>query len=212
MASRINTNLRWVKRKLDMMQFPVVEEEILDAFNRVQLDIMERTGSVKETFIITLDGIATTFPTPAEMGRPFFISQPINWNQPLQFTNDPSIFDYIAKGNTNGQQPTIVMLYNDQLVFNVPGTSGDVLTFYTSVFPTDAQDSANMVEGGNPILSKHWDTVLRLGALDDLLVLDKSYPQIHAAFTEAYNQEAHNHIQEGGVPMLIDHSSNRLGF
>ena len=46
MASRINYNLRWVKRKCELAGLYVIEEEILNAFNHVQLDIMERTSSV----------------------------------------------------------------------------------------------------------------------------------------------------------------------
>ena len=150
--------------------------------------------------------------TPVEMGRPFYISVPTNWTVPLIFTNDPMVYDQIKAAQLTGIQPKVCMLYNDKLYFWPVGLVGDVVTFYTSVFTTDSDDTAGMVEGGDPVLSKHWDTVLRLGAMDELMIGEKSYDVWHKAYTDAYNQEAHNHIQEAGVPLQVDHSSNRLGF
>lgn len=48
MASRINKNIRWVQRALQKAGVhDTLEEEILDALNAVEMEILARSGSVK---------------------------------------------------------------------------------------------------------------------------------------------------------------------
>lgn len=218
MANRINKNLRWVKRQLDLAKMTdVLEEEILDVMSKAELEIMERTGSVKQTDVITFnDGVAPVPPVdqsqgiyavPAGVDRIVYVECPSTWTRPLILTEDPKTYDDIKKANIAGTQPLVALVHNDLITFWPVPVDGETVTLYSFRTPkTDA--SEDQVEGtGDPILSFHWDMCLRKMALAELIGGD----WIEKAEDE-YNREAHHHIQETGAPIQIDHSSNRLGF
>lgn len=216
MANRINRNLRWVKRQLDLAKATdILEEEILDAMSHAELDIMEQTGSVKNSTTITFDSTVTPVPPvdqsqgiyafPVGADRINYLQYPDSWTRPLRMTEDPKVFDDIKKANIAGSQPLVAFVYADLIQFWPIPTDGETITFYYGVTPTDAQAQ---VEGtGDPILSKHWDLCLRYRALSILIGGDWE-----DKYQKEYLKEAHHHLQNTGEPLLIDHSTRRLGF
>jgi hypothetical protein len=210
-AKRINANLRWVKRQLDLAHATdILEEEILDAMSAAELEICERSGSVKQTDIITFDLVPPLhnlgiYALPPGSDRIVYIAFPVTWVRPMILTDDPMVFDNIQKGNVAGNEPLVVLIWNGQMQFWPVPTTGDSVTIYSYRAPTDSE---LQVEGtGDPILSRHWDFSLRYMALATLIGGD----WIKRA-QEEYDREAHHHIQESSSPILLDHSSNRLGF
>lgn len=217
MANRINKNLRWVKRQLDLAKMSdVVEEEILDAMSYAELEIMERTGSVKLVSVVTFNSLLApvapvnqglgiyAFPVGAD--RIVYMQTPPAWSRPLLVTEDPVVFDAIQKANIGGTQPLVAYVANNLITFWPLPTDGQTVTIFSFRIPTDAEQQ---VEGvGDPILTRHWDLVLRYMALNTLMPATKW----HDLAEEEYNREAHHHIQETGAPIQVDHSSNRLGF
>jgi hypothetical protein len=210
-AKRINANLRWVKRQLDLAgHTDILEEEILDAMSAAELEICERSGSVKQIDTLTFDltpplhnlGI---YALPPGSDRIVYIAYPPTWVRPMILTDDPMVFDDIQKGNIGGNAPIVVLIWNDQMHFWPVPTTGESITVYSYRTPTTAEIQ---VEGvGDPVVSRHWDFSLRYMALATLVGGD----WIDRANKE-YDREAHHHIQESSAPILLDHSSNRLGF
>ena len=209
-VGRINRNLRWVKRQCDLAgHTDILEEEILDALSSAELEICERSGSVKQTDLITFDLVPPhdtgVYALPSGSDRIVYIAYPPNWERPMILTNDPMVLDNIKKGNVGGNTPLVVLVWKEELTFWPIPTTVETITVYSYRTPTDAEVQ---VEGvGDPILSRHWDPSLRYMALATLLAGD----WVQRADTE-YNREAHHHIQESSAPILLDHSSNRLGF
>ena len=218
MANRINKNLRWVKRQLDLAKaYDIIEEEILDAMSYAELEIMERTGSVKQTDMITFNSALPPVPPvnqglgiyafPVGVDRLVYIDAPTNWTRPMVLTEDFKTYDDIKKANINGNQPLVAFVQNALITFWPIPTDGEIITLHS--FRTPKLDGSEaQVEGtGDPILSFHWDQTLRYMALATLIGGD----WIKKA-EEEYNREAHHHLSETGMPIQIDHSSRRLGF
>jgi hypothetical protein len=101
----------------------------------------------------------------------------------------------------------VCMQMNENLMFWPVPTVGDSVTVYSQAQPATPY---SMTEGtGDPNVSWHWDLTLRYGALSQLLGPGNAWEK---KFQEEYDKEAHHHIQQSGAPLVVDHSSNRLGF
>jgi hypothetical protein len=210
MASRVNKNLRWVKRQIDRAgQTDVIEEEILDAMSYAELEIMERTGSVRQQDVITFDltGPHATglYTFPSGVDRLVYIQCPATWTRPTILTEDAQTLDQIQKANISGTQPLVAYVSNSTIQFWPVPTSGETVTLFSFRTPTDPAEQ--QTEGGDPILSRHWDYALRYMALATLI----GGEWVARAGAE-YEREAHHHLRETGMPIQVDHSSNRLGF
>jgi len=211
--SRINRNLRWVKRQCDLVgRTDIIEPEILDAMSFAELEICERTGTVKQVDVVTFDSTPPhdlgIYDLPVGSDRIVYIAYPDTWVRPMILTNDPMILDNIMKGNVGGNSPLVALVWNGQMRFWPIPINGEQITIYSIRTPKNDM-SENQVEGtGDPIVSRHWDLTLRYMTLATLL----ADPKWIAIADAEYNKEAHHHVQESGAPLLIDHSSNRLGF
>lgn len=208
MADRTNKNLFWVKRKLDLAGLTdVLPEEIVDAMNQVELDIAEKCGVLKSINPITFepgahpDGV---YDSPAGVNRILRIEQPTSWSSKIILTNDVDRFVTYKELNStaSSDHPLIVLAWAGKLRFWPVPQEGSV-TLYSLDSPTTDQTEGT----GDPTVSKSWDRVLRYGALADLLGGDWE-----KKYKDAFNEEMHSHIQESGAPLLVDHSSRRLGF
>ena len=211
--NRINRNLRWVKRQLDLAgPSDYVEEEILDAMTQVEREILERTGCVKQSDTVVFDAVGShaqgIYAFPAGMGRLVYAECPSSWFYSLTLTENVKTYDEIKKANVLGTQPLVCLIRNSTLTFWPVPVSGESIILYSFRAPK-ADDSEAQVEGtGDPILPSSWDVVLRLKAL---ALLDPGGNWVDRAEVE-YARTAHRQIQESGVPLQVDHSSRKLGF
>lgn len=211
MANRINRNLRWVKRQLDLAGLKdVLEEEILDAMSAVELEALSRSAHVKDKTAITFDSTpphdAGQYVLGATQGRVLEVVPPTTWTKPLLLTNSIEKYEEVKAEITTGEQPEVVLAMNGSLYFWPVGTDGDIVTVY-SIKSTGAY---SQTEGtGDPSLDWGWDTVLRYGALATLLGPGNKWEK---KYEDEFNRAAHGAIQASGEPLLIDHSSRKLGF
>jgi hypothetical protein len=216
MADRINLNLRWVQRKLERLGITdVLPQEILNQMSLVELDIMERTGSVryKGTLTFDVDDTDTDHPhsqgiykVPTTAHRITLIVPPLEWKNPFRLTNDAYLFEELKAAVTTGTTPQICLNMNDSLYFWPIGTPGDIVTIYAIAQPATEYGQA---EGsGDPTVSWHWDEVIRWSTL----AMFTEDPKHFKIAQDAYDKEAHVHIMESSSPNIIDHSSRTIGF
>lgn len=209
MANRVNRNLRWVKRQLDLAGLKdVLEEEILDAMSACEQEILERTGHVIDKTAITFDSITPhdtgEYVLTAAQGRVLNVIPPTAWTKELTLTNSITDFEAAKAELQSGEQPEVVLQMNGSLFFWPIGADGDIVTVYS----IKAVAPYTQVEGtGDPVLAWGWDKTLRYGALSNLI----GGPW-NEKYEDEYKTQAHSSIQQSGAPLLIDNSNRRLGF
>ena len=203
MASRINKNIRWVQRALQKAGVhDTLEEEILDALNAVEMEILARSGSVKSITTNEFESDSTGI-VPIT-GRLVHIGIPDEWPHQLEYTESPKRYEEVKREFASGETPRIVFSSNGSLYFWPIPTSG-IITLYQQ-----AGQEGPMVEGtGDPLLPADWDMPLRYGALAHLLPPGNAYEKKYEAEVK---KSEHEHIQETAQPLLIDSSSRELGF
>lgn len=204
MANRINKNLRWVKRQLDLAKLTdVLEEEIIDAFNRVEDEIAEVYGALKSTKAITLDGVTESF-TISPLEHVTSLTYPSTYSMMPEWTADEEKYNDVKRQITTGTSPRIVLIRGGSAYFWPMGTSGDVITLFGFALPTTDQ-----VEGtGDPAADRHWDMAYRYGALHHLIGGD---------WTQKYKDEmaSQGHstfVADGPVTIGKNDSMRKLGF
>jgi len=210
-ANRINRNLRWVKRQLDKAGLAdVLEEEILDAMSGVELEILGRTGSIIDKTALTFDSTAPhdtgQYVLGATQGSVLTVAPPATWSKTLTLTNSIEQYEALKAEIISGEQPEIVLQMNGSLYFWPVGVDGDIVTIYSIA----TKGAYSQVEGaGDPTVDWGWDQTLRYGALSRLLPPGNPWEK---KYEDEYKTQAHTAIQQSGAPLLVDHSSNRLGF
>lgn len=211
MANRINRNLRWVKRQLDLAGLKdVLEEEILDAMSSVEKECLERTGTLIDKTTITFNSTpphdAGEYVLGTSQGRVLQIVPYSTWSKPLKLTNSIEDFERIKDQITSGTQPEVVLAMNGSLFFwPIPVNSESVVVY--SIKDTAAY---SLTEGsGDPSLDWGWDNTLRYGALSNLLPPGNPWEK---KYKDEFDTQSHRSVQRAGVPLLIDSSSRRLGF
>lgn len=211
MANRINKNLRWVVRQLNRVGITdVLEEEVLDAMNIIEAQLLKHMIPLKAITPLTFDTAgfhaAGIYDKPAATDHIMHIGVPSDWSHDIEVTYSEARYHEVMNEMQDGTEPHICLIFNNKLYFYPIPTSGSV-TLYSS---TMQGASTIQVEGtGDPIIGTEWDLALRYGALSILL---PESPLWKAKYDEERQRAMHGSIQEAGVPLTVEHGSTRIGF
>lgn len=189
----------------------VLEEEILDAMSLAELHAMEETGHLKDYMDITFDSTPPhdegQYILTQSMGGTFYITTPANWSRVPLLTSDTKTYEDIKREAPSGTQPLVVLQRADSLYFWPVPADGDSVRVYATA---GTGGMYHLVEGtADPLLGWSWDNYLRFQALANLLPAGNPWEK---KAEDAYKKAAQTHIQDSGAPILIDHTTRRLGF